>query len=161
MAPPYLPPPCGAYPTRKNTTPLLTAGLPHSPHKCASLAVTKSDNIFPKSSCQQVRLARTCPVRAFLLHPIFICTPFFLHTPLFFSSNEMHFNKPSTKYGTAIFAPIGSAFSYVPFYFCTPYSFLLNALQQIIRQTPLIARSQIIFSQNHLANKCDLLALAP
>ena len=40
MAVPYLPPLCGAYPTRKHTIPLPTAGLPRSPHKCASLAVT-------------------------------------------------------------------------------------------------------------------------
>ena len=50
-----LPPLCGAYQTRKNTTPLLTAGLPRSPHKCASLAVTKSDNIFPKTFIRQMR----------------------------------------------------------------------------------------------------------
>ena len=55
MAPPYLPPLCGAYPTSKHTIPLLTAGLPRSPHKCASLAVTKSDNIFPKTFIRQMR----------------------------------------------------------------------------------------------------------
>ena len=42
---------CGVYPTRKHTIPLPTAGLPRSPHKCASLAVTESDNTaFSQSS---------------------------------------------------------------------------------------------------------------
>ena len=57
MAVPYLPPPRGAYPTRKHTTSLLTAGLPRSPHKCASLAVTVlMDNIRPFTA-----LSPSCP----------------------------------------------------------------------------------------------------
>ena len=35
---PHLPPLCGAYPPHKHTTFLPSAGLPRSPHKCASLA---------------------------------------------------------------------------------------------------------------------------
>ena len=57
-----------AYPTSKHTIPLHAAGLPRSPHKCASLAVTKSDNVFPKPFIHQMLLARICPRPAGLPH---------------------------------------------------------------------------------------------
>ena len=101
--------------------------------KCArAFAPAKSRTLTPftalQKSIHQMRPRAHLPPPAGLSSytPIFICNLLFLHTPLFFSSNEMHSNQSATKYGTAIFAPIGSAFSYVPFYFCTPYSFFIE-----------------------------------
>ena len=72
-----------------------------------------------------------------------------LPRPLFFS-DEMPPNKSANKYDAAAFFYANTLKPPSP----------LATLQPFICQTPLIARSQIIFSQNHLANKCDLLTSA-
>ena len=123
MAPPYLPPLCGAYPTSKHTIPLLTAGLPRSPHKCASLAVTKSDNIFPKTFIHQMRpvfflfrhfslsykLSTKC-ARAFAPAKSRTLTPF---TAL---QKSIHQMRPR-----AHLPPPAGLSSYTPIFICTPF----------------------------------------
>ena len=72
-----------SHPSTRNTSTIYPTNTPHCPF---------SDNIFPKSSCQQVRPARIC---------LALC--FVLFTYLKFCNS--HFNKSANKYGTAIFAP--------------------------------------------------------